>query len=157
MIALLGVGPVFAEGNGTGRFEERKDDIKGKIEERRENKNTPVNLTADQIACIKTAITKREDALIAGHDAYALAIKNAYMARKSAILAAWDLPERVARRAAVKAADKAFRDAVRAARMTWNTARRGAWKTFETDRKACVPAASLSSSETGSSESDGSL
>ena len=157
MLALLGVGPVFAEGDGTGRFEERKDDIKGKIEDRRENKSASVALTADQMICIKTAITKREDALIAGHDAYALAIKNAYMARKTALLAAWDKTDRAERRAAVKAADRAFQQAVKAARMAWNTVRRGAWKTFETDRKACVPGAQVSSSETGTAQNDVSL
>lgn len=153
-------GFAFAEmGDGTGAFQQRLDDKKDKMEERRENKSSQpqIVLDATQMACIKTAIGKREDTLIAGHDAYALAIKNAYTARKTALMAAWDQTDRTARRNAVKVADKAFRDAVRTARMTWNTARRTAWKTFETDRKACAPTAQVSSTETGTSQNDASL
>ncbi len=163
LVALLGVAPAFAESNNTlGSFQEKKDDIKAKIEDRRGEDGKPIiTLDATQIACIKTAITKREDALIAGHDVYAIAVKNAYTTRKTALLAAWDKTDRLERRAAVKAADKAFSDGVKAARKTWNETRRGAWKTFETERKACLPqtasSASVSSSDTGSSKSDASL
>ena len=148
MLALLGVGPVFAEDRG--RSEENRQDDKDKSSQ-------AIVLNATQMACIKTAVGKREDALIAGHDAYALAVKNAYTARKTALMAAWDKADRAERRAAVRAADEAFRLAVKNARMAWNTARRAAWKTFETDRKACIPQGSVSSSETGTSKNDASL
>jgi hypothetical protein len=146
MMALALVAtPVFAEENGYRK------------EERRSDSSAYVPLDATQLACVKTAITKREDALIAGHDIYALAVKNAYTARKTALLLAWDKTDRTERRTAVRSADKAFKDSVRGARTTWQNTRRATWKTFETERKACAPQAQLSSTDTGSSKEEISL
>lgn len=142
MVLALVATPVFAE-NGSYRKEEKRN----------ENK-VYVPLDATQMACIKTAISKREDALIASHDVYALAIKNAYTARKTALLLAWDKTDRTERRTAVRSADKAFKDSVRTTRSAWHSARRTAWKTFENERKACAPQSSLSSSDTGSSKEE---
>ena len=154
LMAFLVTGAVFAQGDGTGAFEQRKDDIKAKIED---HKSIVTALTPEQLTCVKNAISKREDALIAGHTAYATAITNAYTVRKAALMTAWDKADRTERRNAVRAADQVFHDAVKSARKTWNDARRAAWKTFETDRKACVPLGNISSSETGSSRDDSSL
>lgn len=148
LVAMLAVAPAFAEGEGSSVGEAQK-------------RTAPVTLSAEQITCVKNAISKREDGLIAGHDAYALAVKNAYTARKTALLAAWDKTDRLERRQAVRAADKAFSDAVKAARKTWNDTRRSLWKSFETEKKACTPqtttTASVSSSDTGSAKVDASL
>lgn len=144
LVALIGVAlPVFAEDD------DRDDD----------RKTTPVALTADQTVCIKTALTKREAALIAGHDTYSAGIKTAYQARSTALIAAWDKATTNERRTAVKAADRAFHDTTKTVRKTWNTARRTAWKTFETERKACVPkeGSQISASDTGSAKVDASL
>ncbi len=155
---MLGVAPfALATENGEIRREDRREDRKEDRQEDRKSSSTTV-LDATQMACIKTAVGKREDALLAGHDAYALAIKNAYTARKTALTTAWDQADRTARRTAVKNADMAFKTSVKSAKSAWGTARRGAWKTFETDRKACVPTnVSVSSSETGSSKDDASI
>lgn len=153
---MLGIAPLaFATENGETRREDRREDR----QEDRKNSSS-ITLDATQMACIKTAVGKREDSLIAGHDAYALSVKNAYTTRKTALMAAWDLTDKTARRTAVKAADQAFKTSVKTARSTWNTARRTAWKTFDTDKKACLPtssSSSVSSSDTGSSSVDATL
>lgn len=154
MVALLGVGPVFAQDNGaiaapTGV----------KMEEKRELRKAAPQFDATQIACIKAAITKREDALAGGFTTLSSAISTAYGARKAALLVAWDKPTTAERRVAVRAADRAFDQSTKAARKTWGETRRATWKTFETDRKACLPATttSVSASDTGSSKSDTAL
>lgn len=131
----------FAENDSTGEI--KKD------------RSVSTTLTVEQTACIKASITKREDALIAGHGVYSTAVTTAYNTRKTALLAAWDKATTAERKTAVKTADRDFSSSTKSARSTWNTARRGAWKTFETDRKACKVTAS--SSETGSSVTDASL
>ncbi len=157
---MLGIAPfAFATENGEIRREDRREDRKEDRQEDRKNSSS-ITLDATQMACIKTAVGKREDSLVAGHDAYALAIKNAYTARKTALMSAWDLTDKTARRSAVKSADQAFRTSAKSARSTWNTARKASWKTFETDRKACLPtnsSSSVSSSDTGSSSVDATL
>jgi hypothetical protein len=149
LVAVLGISPtiVFAQGDGTGRFEERKD----------EGTKPAVNqLDATAVACIKAAVVKREDALIAGFDIYAAALKAARQVRKDSLSAAWDKTVPLERRAAVKAADKAFAESTKAARKTWNDARRSAWRTFDTDRKACN-ASGVATADTGSSVTDAAL
>ncbi len=144
LAVLFGISSVFAEGQ----------ESKERSLVRDQKTTTPV-LDATAIACVKTAITKREDALIAGESAYATAVGSAYTARKTALLSAWDSADAKTRRSAVRAADQAFKSAVQTARKTWNTTRRGAWNTFGTERKACSP--SISSSDTGSSIAEASL
>lgn len=142
LAAIIGIAlPVFAE-----------DD------DRKETKAAVV-LDATQMTCISTAITKRETALIVGHDVYAAAVKTAYTNRSTALTTAWTNADPKERRTLVKTADRAFYDATKTARKTWNTARRATWKTFETDRKACVPQAgsTISASDTGSAKVDASL
>lgn len=148
LLALLGVGPVFAEDSVSEKKEIQKD-------ERKES----IILDASQITCVKNAITKREDALSSGHTAYSTAVTSAYNTRKTSLLAAWDKPTTAERRVAVRAADRAFDKAIKTAKKAWAETRRGTWKTFETDRKACLPTtnAPLSATDTGSSKSDASL
>lgn len=144
ILALVGVSPVLAQEGGIVRSENRKD-----------NKQIAA-LDANAIACIKTAVVKREDALISGFDVYASALKAARQVRRDSLSAAWDKTVPLERRAAVKAADKAFADSSKAARKTWNDSRRSAWRTFDTDRKACN-VSGISTADTGSSITDASL
>ena len=88
-------------------------------------------------ACVKSAIDKRENAIIAAVDTLAGALKSAYTTRRDALKAAWDLTDVKARNSAIRAAGKAFTVADRTARKAANETRRAAWTTFATDRKAC--------------------
>ena len=150
LMVFLGLSPaaVFAQdGSSTNvRFEERKESGKPTLK---------AALDASAIACIKAAVVKREDALISGFDIYAAALRSARQIRRDALSAAWDKTVPSERRAAVKAADRAFTEATKVARNTWNTSRRTVWKTFETDKKACR--VTVTSSDTGSSVTDASI
>lgn len=109
---------------------------------------TSTSPTAEQITCIKNAIDKRDTAIITGVDAYSTAVKNALSARKDALKAAWDKPDKKERQAALKAAWKTYKDTVKNARKDLKTARQSAWKTFGTERKVCK----VSESEQGGGE-----
>lgn len=89
------------------------------------------------VACMKTAITKREDAVASAVDAYNTAMKSAYAARKTALLAAWDKTDVKERRTAKREARKAFKESAKAARETLHEARKTAWDAFAADAKAC--------------------
>lgn len=88
-------------------------------------------------ACMKTAIDKRETAVINAIDAFNASLKSAHTARKSALMSAWDKTERKERRKAQLEARKAFKDSAKSARETLRDARKSAWETFGTDAKAC--------------------
>jgi hypothetical protein len=138
----------FAEKNGSSM-----EDSKDKMEQVREEKSSNfTELTPVQISCVKSAITKREDALVLGRTAYMTAVTNAYAVRKNAILAAWDKTTVQERRMAVRAADKSFKDSSKSARSTWETSRKSAWSVFGTEKKNC--GVSGKSSETGESKND---
>lgn len=158
MVTMLGLSPtaVLAEGDSTLRPEQIREEFKERTEKRSDDKKKTTVLTTEQIACIKTSVVKREDALIVGFDAYAMALKNARQIRRDALSLAWDKTVASERRAAVKAADRAFAEATKVARKTWNESRRATWKAFELDRRACN-APSVSAVDTGSSATDASI
>ena len=89
------------------------------------------------IACIKTAVDKREDALMVGWSTFNASIVTAYSTRMQALDAAWILTEAKTRIAAVKATWAAFSTAKKAAQKQWSSDRAGAWKTFGAAAKAC--------------------
>ncbi len=89
------------------------------------------------LACMQTAVGKRDDAVIAAVDAHHDSVKAALVARRDALKAAWGLTDRKARRDALAKAWTDFRMAVRDAQKTLKMAKRAAWKNFEMDRKAC--------------------
>lgn len=148
LIALIGISPTvtLAQDGGMRGSEEKKNDDSSKM----------VTLDSTAVACIKSAVIKREDALVVGFDVYASSIKSARVARKDALSLAWDKTVSSERRLAVKVADKTFAESTRNARKTWNTARRTAWKTFEADRRACN-VSGVGASDTGNSGTDSSL
>lgn len=135
---------VFAEGNVSVKTQPTRSELKGA---------TSLDMTV--IACIKTAITKREDTLSTGYSTYSINIASSYSARKVALLAAWDSSDAKTRRSAVRSADLAFKSSVLSAKKAWNGTRRTTWSVFESERKACSPG--LSAIDTGSSQSDGSI
>ncbi|MBI2592929.1 MAG: hypothetical protein HYW37_02105 [Candidatus Colwellbacteria bacterium] len=91
------------------------------------------------VACIQTAVSKRESALTSGLDIYTGALKTAFSARQSALNAAWALTDRKQRKETLRTAWSTFRDASKKAQKDWKTAKRAAWDTYTKDRKACGP------------------
>lgn len=89
------------------------------------------------IACVKTAVEKREDAIQAAFDAFSSAYKSALSARKADLSAAWSIADRKVRNLAIQAAWLKFRQSRHDARKTYNASRGTAWGQFITDRKTC--------------------
>ena len=89
------------------------------------------------LACVQTAIAKRDNAIIAVVDTFHDVAKAALQARRDALVAAWGITDRTARRAAIRIAWGNYKTAVRAARKALNEARRSAWKQYSTERRVC--------------------
>ena len=98
-------------------------------------------LTAEQLACVKTAVEKRENSLIATLDSFYASMKAAFETRKTELLAAWTITDGKERRKARIEAWKKFTKTVKESKKTHQSARKEAWKTFEQEAKSCgVPA-----------------
>ena len=97
--------------------------------------------TTNQLACVKTAVEKRETALIATLESFYNAMKAAFETRKTELLAAWSITDGKERRKARYEAWKKFTKTYRESRKTHNNTRKEIWKTFGQEAKNCgVPA-----------------
>jgi hypothetical protein len=94
-------------------------------------------ITTANLSCVKSAVEKRETVLATAISTHASAIESALSARKSALVAAWGIAERVPRRNAIKSAWKAFKTSAKSAHHDARTAKNTAWRTFNADVKAC--------------------
>lgn len=101
-----------------------------------ESTHTTTRKTLD-VACIQTAVGKREDAILAAFDKRSTAVHTALVQRKTDLAAAWAMTNRTDRNKAVRMAWKTYQTSWKSAQMTFRTERQAAWKTFNTDRKAC--------------------
>lgn len=117
--------------------------------------STPSGGTSINLACMQAAVDKRDTALSAAVDAFASAIKSALDARKGALKAAWALTDKKARRAAIRAAWKAWTTSSQGARRDLNNARKAAWTQFYADRKSCGRGAAAD--DTATHNNDGNL
>lgn len=106
------------------------------------------------IACAKTAVAKREAALIAAVDAHYVSVKAAMTARAAALALAWGETDAKTREAAIKKAHENFRVSVKAARKTLRSSQKAAWQTFKADAKACKVAVPKAESSGESADSD---
>jgi hypothetical protein len=88
-------------------------------------------------ACVASAVGVREDALITAHAAHSTAVTTALTARKTALMAAWNLTDVKARRTAREAAWATFRTARKASNATLKTSVTTAYTAFNTAAKAC--------------------
>ncbi len=89
------------------------------------------------IACMQSAVDKREDAIIAAWSAFNTSMTSAHTMRKTALHDAWGMSDPAARRSAIKSAWENFRKSKKSAVQAWKAARKNAWKTFKSDAKKC--------------------
>lgn len=133
------VSPAFAEENNNGA--------------------TPIVTSAHtngpDVACIQSALDKRETNLIAAIDPFATSIKSALSARTIALKDAWTKTTVKERREARALAWKTYKTSAQNAHQALKTAKKTAWSTFKTDMKACgqgnyaaTEATNISTSET---------
>ncbi len=125
-VALSLAVPAFAEGATESRKMMKKDIIM-----KRE-----ATITVN-VACMQSAVEKRDTAISDGIDAYAAAVKTALSTRKDALKAAWALTDKTQRNAALKVAWSAFNGTWKKASMAMKGAKNTAWKTFNADAKDC--------------------
>ena len=97
----------------------------------------PISSAVTDIACMRTAVEKRENALISAYDTYTVKIKAAREAKKTALLAAWNIQDAKQRKEAIKQALKTFQESSKAAWKEFLTSKKTAWAQFEQDRKNC--------------------
>jgi hypothetical protein len=89
------------------------------------------------LACVKTAVEKRDNAVIAALDAFHTGVKQALTTRRDALRAAWDVSDKNQRKTAIRAAWSAFDGTWKKARRGMETAKKTAWNAYRTDAKAC--------------------
>ena len=109
------------------------------------------------LACMQTAVEKRDNALITAVDNYHTALRAALVARRDALKAAWGMSDRTARRTAIHTAWRKFRSDRHMIRFELNKARRNAWQQFRTDRRACHVAPAATAAEAGGEAIDANL
>jgi hypothetical protein len=99
--------------------------------------STITTTPARNVACIQTAIEKRETALIAGHNTFNTSIVNALTVRKDGLKSAYALTEKGATKTAKKATWSKFKTDTKAAHDSMRSVRKASWNTFNTDMRAC--------------------
>lgn len=113
---------------------------------------SPAPKRSIDLACVQTAVEKRDNTVIAAFDAFTSSVRAALVTRRDALKAAWGNADRAERHAAIRTTWATFRNSRRAARQTWHAARRAAWRQFHVDRRACrVP---FPAAEVGGEASD---
>ena len=98
-------------------------------------KTTPIS--SEALACVATAVGTREDAIASGLTAYTTAMSSAFSSRKSALVAAWAMPARTDRNAAIKSAWSAFHSSEKTATASWKQSKKEAWSVFKTASVDC--------------------
>lgn len=108
------------------------------------------------LTCMKSAIEKREDAIIAVKEKAFASFDAAFKVRRDGLSAAWSISVAKDRRAAITTAWSAFKTSYRTAHMQLRTDDKAAWSAFKTDRKACKVDSSSSSSDKAGEKIDAS-
>jgi len=109
------------------------------------------------LACVQTAVQKRDGAIISAFGAFSTSVTSALTARMNALNTAWGISDKTARRAAIKKAWSDFSTATKAARKTLNQARLAAWKQYAKDVRACKSQGAPTGDDSGSQGLESSL
>lgn len=109
---------------------------KGMMQGKRQG-NAITNATAQQAACVATAVGVREDTIMAAQATQNTALVSATSTRKTEVMAAWNQADGATRKSARDAAVKKFQTAEMAARKALMTATQAAFKTFNASVKTC--------------------
>lgn len=89
------------------------------------------------VECVKTAVSKREDAVISALITRDDAFRTSLVARKSFLLDAWSKATTKERRAAIFNSWKTYKTSLTTAKKSYQTSIATAWKNFKTESKAC--------------------
>lgn len=114
-----------------------KEKVKTKILDTRNAKKDVKKEKVVDLNCVKTAVEKRETAIIAAIDTYSTSVKASFEARKTALLVAWGITDTKARNIAIKNAFAKNKVAKRVATKIYKKARLITWQQFTKARIAC--------------------
>lgn len=89
------------------------------------------------LPCVRLAVEKRENAIQAAFDTMSSLMKSALQARKSALMAAWNITDAAERKTAVKDAWAKFKKSKKDAQSAYRKSRLAAWAQFKKDRALC--------------------
>jgi uncharacterized membrane protein len=98
---------------------------------------TPPTTPGVNLACMQTAVEKRDNAVISAWDALTASVKTTLSVRRDALKAAWGISDKRERAKAIKQAWTNFKNSKKEASRTFNQARKDAWKQFKTDARDC--------------------
>ncbi|MDO8466815.1 MAG: hypothetical protein Q7S83_01605 [bacterium] len=100
--------------------------------------NEPVKLKkVEDLACMQSAVVKRDDAIIAAAKVHSDSLIKALETRRDALKAAWGVTNPEERQKALKSAWDIFRSSKKRIVESWREVRKSAWRQFQVDRKAC--------------------
>jgi len=109
---------------------------------------TPPKGKEFNLACMKNAVEKREDALKTARETYFNKISQAYDERKTSLLNAWAIQNHKERQKKIHEAWNNFRKSVKSAKEEYRKAHNQAWRTFVQDRQNCKSGPTGESPET---------
>lgn len=89
------------------------------------------------VSCIKTAVGKRETAVITATTTYQNGTLAALITRKNALLAAWSKSTKEEIKTAISDTRKAYKTTMTNLKTVLTTARKWAWDTYKTDVQTC--------------------
>ena len=114
-----------------------REALRDKIRERGERgREVAIDREVD-ITCMKTAVEKRENALLAAWDTYSRDTRVARETRRTDFLAAWNIQDPKERQNAIKDAWKKYRESLKNARIAWNQLQRTTWTQFNQEVRNC--------------------
>ena len=90
------------------------------------------------VACMKKAIEDHDGFAITAYDAFDRSMHDARVKRKNDMVASWDVSTQPGRKAAVKAANQAFKNSEKGAKNAVKAAISSADKQYKTDVKNCT-------------------
>lgn len=119
------------------KVEDRIKNMEEKLNDMKERQDKVKVSKTEDIACTKTAVSKREGSLATAFDTFTASMKQALTTRKAALEAAYDQTDKATRVKARNDAWQAFNTASKSAHSAMKSARKAAYATFKTDAKAC--------------------
>ena len=93
--------------------------------------------SSSMLTCMQSAVEKRETSIISAVDTFHGSISKIHNVRKTALVDAWKIEDKVSRNEARKTAWTTYRTDAKSAHSTMKSSRQSAWSTFKTDRISC--------------------
>ncbi len=92
---------------------------------------------SSMLTCMQSAVEKRETSIISAVDGFNSSMSKIHSVRKTALVDAWKIEDKVARNEARKTAWTSYRTDAKSAHATMKASRQSAWMTFKNDRILC--------------------